>query len=99
MTIWQIRHHLTKNHIHHPCKYGHFGKLSDRATLPGDTSVPFRCPRVPHNVSGKLFKHFITELFSSAKKNCYICSVLARRVRFRFRRKEYGNTYQTYPDP
>lgn len=52
-----------------------------------------------HNVSGKLFKHFITELFSSAKKNCYICSVLARWVRFRFRRKEYGNTYQTYPDP
>ncbi len=37
MTIWQIRHHLTKNHGHHPCKYGHFGKLSDRATLPGDT--------------------------------------------------------------
>ena len=88
MTIWQIRHHLTKNHGHHPCKYGHFGKLSDRATLPGDTLrrhfrpfplpkgatrhspvtlptlsaaqgcratlsgdtfVPFRCPRVPRD--------------------------------------------------
>ncbi|MEE0428823.1 MAG: hypothetical protein UDN37_00120 [Bacteroidales bacterium] len=71
MTIWQIRHHLTKNHGHHPCKYGHFGKLSDRATLSarhspatlpslsaaqgcratlsGDTSDPFRCPRVPRD--------------------------------------------------
>ena len=49
MTIWQIRHHLTKNHGHHPCKYGHFGKLSDRATLSGDTSRrhfrPFPLPK------------------------------------------------------
>ena len=59
MTIWQIRHHLTKNHGHHPCKYGHFGKLSDRATLPSSTSAPFRRPRVPRNASGELFKQFI----------------------------------------
>ena len=49
MTIWQIRHHLTKNHGHHPCKYGHFGKLSDRATLPSDTPRrhfrPFPLPK------------------------------------------------------
>ena len=58
MTIWQIRHHLTKNHGHHPCKYGHFGKLSDRATLPGDTSAPFRCPRGPRNTLRRHFRPF-----------------------------------------
>ncbi|MDO4844961.1 MAG: hypothetical protein Q4A02_09905, partial [Bacteroidales bacterium] len=30
-----------------------------RATLSGDTFVPFRCPRVPRNASGELFKQFI----------------------------------------
>ena len=67
MTIWQIRHHLAKNHGHHPCKYGHFGKLSDRATLParhspatlpGDTSVPFRRPRVPRDTLRRHFRPF-----------------------------------------
>ena len=58
MTIWQIRHHLTKNHGHHPCKYGHFGKLSDRATLSGDTSAPFRRPRVPRDTPRQHFRPF-----------------------------------------
>lgn len=58
MTIWQIRHHLTKNHGHHPCKCGHFGKLSDRATLPGDTSAPFRRPRVPCDTLRRHFRPF-----------------------------------------
>ena len=58
MTIWQIRHHLAKNHGHHPCKYGHFGKLSDRATLPSSTSAPFRCPRVPRNTLRRHFRPF-----------------------------------------
>ncbi len=30
-----------------------------RATLSGDTSAPFRRPRVPRNASGELFKQFI----------------------------------------
>ena len=58
MTIWQIRHHLTKNHGHHPCKYGHFGKLSDRATLPSSTSAPFRRPRVPRDTLRRHFRPF-----------------------------------------
>ena len=58
MTIWQILQHLTKNHSHHPCKYGHFGKLSDRATPLGDTSATFRCPRVPRNTLRQHFRTF-----------------------------------------
>ena len=58
MTIWHIRHHLTKNHGHHPCKYGHFGKLSDRATLHSSTSAPFRRPRVPRDTPRRHFRSF-----------------------------------------
>ena len=75
MTIWQIRHHLTKNTAtipenmatsassvtarHSPATLPPLSVAQGcRATLSGDTSDPFRCPRVPRDTPRRHFRPF-----------------------------------------